>query len=241
MPLAIQINTQALAPRCKAAAGAFGGVEPYVFSVVPGGAGGSIDPVTGLYTAPAVYGFDIVRVTDNNGATADVRVLVASALELFCDILRRELNLENDQVYLWDQKFQPPKDTRLYIAVGVVSSKPFGNGNYPDGSGPGLSQDQSVNMQATLSVDIFSRGVSALQRREEVLMALTSWYSKSQQETNSFYIAPLTTTFVNISELDGAAIPYRFSLAVNIQYMVRKVSPQPYFDTFNAPQIELEQ
>ena len=51
-----------------------GGVPPYVYSIVSGG--GTLDPVTGAYTAPAVTGTAVVRVTDKTGKGADATVAI---------------------------------------------------------------------------------------------------------------------------------------------------------------------
>lgn len=209
-----------------------GGTAPYTYSVDGGGAGGVIDSATGFYTAPSVTGTDTIRVTDSVSATATTSIAVLSALELVCDIIQNQMGLANGRVYLWDQMITQPKDNALYIAVGVLSCKPFANTSDMDGSGSGMNVIQSTNFQATVSIDILSRGPDARDRKEEVIMALGSPYAKQQMEANSFYIAPLTTAFTNLSVQDGAAIMYRFNLSVAIQYMVKKTVAVPYYGTF---------
>lgn len=51
---------------------AAGGVPPIVFSIVSGS--GTVDAGTGLYTAPAAPGTELVRATDAQGAQADATV-----------------------------------------------------------------------------------------------------------------------------------------------------------------------
>lgn len=55
---------------------ASGGVPPYTFSISSGT--GSIDASTGIYTAPALTGTDIVQVTDSYGATRTASVGIIS-------------------------------------------------------------------------------------------------------------------------------------------------------------------
>jgi hypothetical protein len=126
--------------------------------------------------------------------------------------------------------------------VSVLQCKPFANTNFADGSGSGLDSVQSINMVATLGIDVISRSNEALLRKEEVLMALASDYSQAQQEANSFNIGklPMGGQFVNLSPVDGAAIPYRFNISVNIQYFKRKVKAVPYFDDFAPVEITTE-
>ncbi|PKN54244.1 MAG: hypothetical protein CVU56_27610, partial [Deltaproteobacteria bacterium HGW-Deltaproteobacteria-14] len=61
-----------------------GGVGPFAYSVLAGGAGGAVDEATGLYTAPVAVGSggDTVRVTDSLGNTSDASVTVNAALAI---------------------------------------------------------------------------------------------------------------------------------------------------------------
>lgn len=220
---------------------ATGGVEPYVWAVLPGGAGGSINSSTGQYTGPATLysspqrAYDTIRVTDDDSDTATAQILVGTPLVLFCEIIQREMGLANGRVYEWDQKIMQPTDSGLYIAVSVPVCKPFGSGNkFVNGI-----QVQSVNMMATVDIDIISRGPSARDRKEEIILALNSIYAEQQQEANSFYIAklPASSQFVNLSNVDGAAIPYRYRISINMQYMVKKSPVAPYFDEFEDTEI----
>lgn len=232
--LTVVARTQALAPFISVPIGASGGTPPYTFSVRSGGAGGSINSVSGQYTAPFQPGVDVIQVADSLNALAYLTLNIGNAIQLLCDIIQVQLNLASDQVYLWDQKFNIPNDARLYVPVGVLVCKPFGNTNSFD---PVNGQVQSVNMSATLSIDILSRSLDALNRKEEVLMALNSFYSESQQELNNFRIFRISQNFVNLSEEEGAAILYRFNISVNVQYMIMKVSAIPYYDNFPGAQV----
>lgn len=220
--------------------GVIGGVPPYTFSVLPGGAGGSIAS-DGLYTAPSSLGqgvteeTDTVQVVDSNGLKAQQKILVGTPLALLCDVIKREMNLVRGQVYMWDQKIKIPEDSKLYVAVGIVSCKPFGNGNKQNTDG--VTTTQSVNMQVLASLDILSRGPAARDRKEEVIMAIQSNYAQQQQALNSFYIAPISTGFVNLSEVDGAAIPYRFNISVAMQYFISKTRNIDYYDSFEQAHI----
>lgn len=245
MSLSIVGTKTALAAGLTASFLASGGVEPYAYSVLPGGAGGSVNSATGLYTAPAsassnpAQAFDTVQVTDANSDTATVQILVGTPLLLFCDIIQRELGLAVGRVYLWDQKIKQPTDDGLYIAVSVPSCKPFGNTVKPDPVTGWADAVQSVNMLATLDLDIMSRGPAARDRKEEIILALNGLYSQSQQEANSFYVGklPAGARFVNLSAIDGAAIPYRFRISVNMQYAFTKSKPAEYFNTFDEPEV----
>lgn len=238
MSLVLTQSATATSPGLTAGFLGIGGIGSYVYSVVPGGAGGSIDSVSGVYTAPSTVSLnpaqsnDIIVVTDDSSATAQATILVGNVLELVCDILKNQLGLASDHIYIYNQKLFQPTDSTLYIAVGVLNCKPFGNIIENDGSGGGFRAKQYCNMMATLDVNIISRSTEALFRKEEVLMAFKSVYAAQQMDANSFSIGQLPVGFVNLSAVDGAAIPYRFTITINIQYTVPKTISVPYYDTF---------
>ncbi len=238
MALSLAPATSNVLTRRKIQFGALNGVPPYTYQVMPGGAGGTING-SGLYTAPASGGIDTVKVTDAALVVAQSTVNVVTPIQLVCKIIRTEMDLDNDQVYLWDQKINIPEDSKLYVAVGVLSVTPFSS-NTGTADSAGLFEVQTSNWLATLSIDILSRGPEARDRKEEIILALGSFYAQSLQEQNSFYIARISTGFVNLSQDDGAAIPYRFNISVNIQYSVTKTKETPYYDTFEDPEVTTE-
>lgn len=211
-----------------------GGTAPYTFAMVSGK--GTIDASTGVYTASPVSGRDVVKVTDSLAATTQATVNIYSAITLFADIIRHEMDLLNTQVYLYNQKIKVPEDEKIYIAIGIGNAKPFGNTQNLDGTGSGLNEVLSANFMTTLSIDVMSRGSDARDRKEEIVLALQSNYSQQRQEKFGFYIAPLTGSFVNLSSIEGAAIPNRFSITCNIQYKAVKTKAIDYYETF--PDVE---
>lgn len=243
MTLSVSQSVTALGPLIPASFLASGGTDPYTYSVLPGGAGGVIDPDTGAYLAPAGIpanpdvAFDTIQAEDSLGDTGTARIFVATPLLLFCDILQHELELADGRVYIWDQKIMQPKDSGLYVAVSVPSCHPFANTTKPASTDAGLDAQQAVHMMAVVDIDIISRGPAARDRKEEVILALNSIYAQQQQEINGFYVGKLKSAiFNNISGVDGAAIPYRYRISVNMQYTVTKVKAVQYFDNNFDPE-----
>ena len=222
---------------------ATGGTAPYVYTVVsgPNAAGGSINASTGQYSSPVVLpasvqnAYDTILVTDSLAATTTLQILIGSPLILLCDILQKQLSLPNDHIYLWDQKLTEPHDYNLYVAVSVLNSKPFGNSNFFDGTTQ--QSIQTINMLDNIQIDIISRGPAARDRKAEILMALNSNYAEQQQEFNSFFIGKISNSFINLSQIDGAAIPYRFQIETTLQYFSKLIQSVPYYDTFNGPTV----
>lgn len=241
MALTLSQTATAVGANCPASFLALGGTAPYVYSISPYGSGGVIDSSTGVYTAPNQVSsdprtiYDTIRVVDSLLETATAQILVGTPLLLFCEIIQNQLGLANGRVYLWDQKIMQPTDSDLYVAVSVDSCKPFGNSNRQ--SKNGIASEQFVSMFATIGINIISRGPSARDRKEEVILALESDYARRQQDSNSFYIGKLSTSFLNLSDVDGAAIPYRYKISVNMQYFFAKTQSTIYFDSFNLTEI----
>lgn len=238
MPLTLSQSAMAVCPRVPASFGAAGGVAPYLYEVLPGGAGGSINPATGAFVAPAVFSSDpklrytTIRVTDYDNETATARIMVGSPLMLVCDIIQRGLGLAEGRVYLWDQKIMQPTDSGLYVAVSMPSANPIGSSNRFNGDTS--KSDQYVTMQGVVDIDLISRDGSARDRKEELILALDSDYARFQQDANSFYVGKLSTRFVNLSEIDGAAIPYRYKATVKMQYMYVKNRTAQFYDEFQT-------
>lgn len=150
-------------------------------------------------------------------------------LESLCDIIASEMNLDRDQLFIMGERFTVPRDERLYISVALLSAKPFSSGA-PVG---GDEQESSVNMSAAIQVDLFSKELESLERKEEVILALRSAYSLQVQAARGFLIARVTSAINNLSGVEGPGIPYRFSFTVNLQYRVSKVKSVEFYDTFN--------
>ena len=240
MSITLNAVSTAVAPGISTSVGATGGSSPYVYSLAPGGIGGSIDSSTGLYTAPtpSVSGVDTVVVVDAASATTSLPIVVGSALILLMDILLHEMGLSQQNIWTWDQKQRIPTDSQLYIAVSAFAPKSFGNSNTYNYTLN--TQVQSVNMQTNVQIDIFSRSTAALDRKEEIVMAFNSLYAQQQMAMNSFSVARLSNSFVNLSEVDGNAILYRYAISVNLQYFVQKIQVAPYFSSFSVSLAQTE-
>lgn len=231
MSLSLISNGTSLAPNGMIPFAGTGGIPPYVYSVVPGGVGGSINATSGVYVAPAETGFDTIRVVDSILATATTVIGIQNVLEMVCNIIQTGLGLPNGRIWLWNQKVNIPIDEKLYITVGVEASKVFGN----DITYLGSTAVVSCNVCDTLSIDAMSRGPIARDQLNRIVLSFNSAYAEQQMELNSFRIFPVSTPFLNISGIDGAAIPYRFRNTVKVQYFVTSVDSVQYFSTFDMP------
>jgi hypothetical protein len=244
MALTLAQTKTALAPNRIAYFLGKGGTGSVSYAVTAGGAGGTINATTGLYTAPATASllpakfYDTVTATDSAAptpATATATILVADPLSLVCDIIQTELALANGRVFLWNQKIFQPTSDGIYVVISVPRVKAIGNNAKPQTTS-WASTEQYLTLMATMDLNVISRDNAALFRKEEVLMTLMSRYSQAQQESNGFHIGriPPGAQFTDLSGIDGAAIPYRYHISVNVQYTASKIKADDYFDTFQT-------
>jgi len=106
------------------------------------------------------------------------------AEQIIVNILKTEMNLPLDNVWLNNQNRKIAIDDGLYIAVGMVDSQVMSNTNTPYPTDEGMSERQQVLTRDNIQIDLLSKSNSALTRRWEVLAALKSVYSTQQQEEN---------------------------------------------------------
>lgn len=244
MTLSIVQSATAIIPGNTATFAGSGGSGTYTYAVLSGGAGGSIDS-SGNYQAPtnavmtAVSAQDTIQVTDTTAPTplvATATIIVGSPLFLLAEIIQTQLGLDNNHIYFWNQKLNEPKDSGLYVVISVSSSRVVGSVNRHASGTNGLNSEQFVNIIDTVEIDILSRSAAARDQKSNVLLALASDYSQQQQLANGFFIAKLPAggRFVNLSSLDGALIPYRFRISINMQYAYSAVTSAAYFDTLGG-------
>jgi hypothetical protein len=235
--ISVQATVPALAQGRTSYFFASGGTPPYTYKVRSGGAGGAIDPSTGLYTAPELLGIDTINAFDSLGALGSTSILIGDVIQLVGDILRSQMGLGVDQIWEWNQKEQVPNDSRFYISVRAMSDKPFANVTHLGTADAGVTAFQFVRAQTTLQIDFFSRSQSIVPLRFNPLFAMQSIYSQQQQEANAFSLSALPRSFLNLTEKQGAAILYWFSIHANVRYFVPKSGAVPYFSQFNPPLI----
>lgn len=204
---------------------AIGGVPPYTYSVKAGGIGGHISP-EGMYLAPNTSGIDTIVAVDSEGTTVEYRVSVGTHLHIVADIISKEMDLSPDQIFLAQQKYTIPNDSRIYISIREVFSRPVGSSKVFDSE-----YTQNMVFLSNLDISIQTRSFAEFNRRHEIPLALSSVYSMGQQELNSIGIARLPLASNSVAIQDGAALPYHSNYNYNVQFKVTKTKNVEYFDS----------
>lgn len=152
-------------------------------------------------------------------------------LDLIRLIMLNELGIDSDRVVIYNQKFNLGKDQGLYLYIEyrvppvIISSRNFMDSNN--------NENQHSNWLEEITVGIYSRNIEALQRKEEVAMALHSIYSQQLQEQQSFKVFK-NPRIIPVNEIEGPARLYRFDVECKVQSWYSKVKVAEFFDSFNV-------
>ena len=157
---------------------------------------------------------------------------MAEPIKAICKILQKQLQLSDNQIWIYNQKRDIPNDFGIYYVVQYNGQRIIGNIRREIATDAGLMEYQSVHSLAVFSVDVFSRDPRARDARDQAIMALNSTYSQQVQEANGFQIARNSFQVTNTSEVEGVAELNRYSISFNVTYMTESSNSIDYFDTF---------
>lgn len=164
------------------------------------------------------------------------------AIIIIRDILKTELNLTDQDIWIFNQDFKIPDTKGLFITLSTINKIPFANNNrfVENDTQTGIDQNQYILTTEEINIDLFSKNRDAQTRQFEVLMAFDSYYSRDQQEKYQFKIAKINQPFINISEVEGVGMLNRFQLSIKVLTWSKKTSPVPFYDNNFDPEIKTD-
>lgn len=158
-------------------------------------------------------------------------------LDILRDIILKEMSLPDDRVNIYNSRYELPEDDNIFVVLEPFTSQVISNRSWTESGKVKkeevLYENQELNTHETVKVGIFSRSLDALNRKEEVVMALYSNYSQQQQEENTFKIGR-NMPIENLSDLEGSALLYRFEITVSVLAWYNKRKQIPFYDTLNV-------
>lgn len=157
---------------------------------------------------------------------------MADPIKSICKILQTRLSLDNNQIWIYNQKRDIPNDFGVYFVVSYLGQRIIGNVRKEVATEQGLTEYQSVHSLAQYQVDVFSRNPKAREVRDMAIIALNSTYSQQVQEADGFQIGRNSFQVTNTSEVEGVAELSRYSISFNVTYMTQTSNSIDYFDTF---------
>ncbi len=151
-------------------------------------------------------------------------------LTIICDIIQNELSLSDGQVMAYNPDIPAPTTPGLYVVVGYISGKAIGNTAAVKDEDTGISEDQSVTMLENIQIDLMSIDTSALDNKEQIILALHSDYAQKITETNIIRIFRIPSQFNDISQVEGHGILNRFTMTITVNAVYTKNKVVDYFD-----------
>ena len=157
--------------------------------------------------------------------------------QILCDIVRNGMGLDTEQIWIYNQRRSIPEDKRLYVTIGVLSLKPYGNNNKPTPTATGMTDNSSQYMQETMQIDLMSYTTESLERYHEVLAAIVSTYSQQAQGEYGLKIAEVPTAINDVSSIEGATMLNRIAITLPVLRKYDNIISATYYDTFSDPVI----
>jgi hypothetical protein len=150
---------------------------------------------------------------------------------VICQLLRVELGLPQNSVWIASDSRKIPPDDGMYVSVGMLSAQPISNNIRFDWDRN--DNEQVVTLNGMFQVDVFSRDTSALERNWEVVAALQSYYASQLMEKYQFRIHEISGPIVNTSTVEGGSQMFRYSITIAVTWAEHKVSHVDYYTKFS--------
>lgn len=149
------------------------------------------------------------------------------------DIIKTGMALAEDRIFIYNQDYKIPPDRGLFVVIQHNSSQPYSSINTFDSVNN--KEKLSVSLREEYTINIMSRNPDAMQRKEEIYLALNSDYARNQQGTYQFKLAWFGQRLINVSALEGGSILNRFVIDISALRSYDKNSDTLYYDDFTYP------
>lgn len=157
---------------------------------------------------------------------------VIEPLKVVRDIIKIEMGLKDSQIVLAYQNYRIPADG-VFVMLGYLGpSEELANQTYFDSVNN--TEVQEVSMRHSIQIEIMSMAPdnSARIRKEEIALALRSFYSQRQQDANLVGIAWLQGDFTDATDQEGTTMLNRYVTTCSVNAIHRKVKASDYFGQF---------
>lgn len=154
-------------------------------------------------------------------------------LKTVCNIVKKGMNLSDDQIWIYNQKIDIPNDNRLYVVVSLKNESIFGNNIQYQDANNGLEEVIWTNLVSDVSIELFSYNTQALNRRYDILTSMRSTYSLQQQELYNMNISRQPTVFLDSSFASPTARLYSFYSEFRITHIEKNTRSVEYYDDFS--------
>jgi hypothetical protein len=160
--------------------------------------------------------------------------VVLRAINIVAYIIKQGLSLNEDQVWLYNQDYIIPPNPQLSVMIQFAGSQPFGNNNRATPTEAGMAEEMSLQAREEYIINIFSKDDSAQQRKEDVILALNSFFATTWQAIGQFKLPRISNSFVNISDVEGPGMLNRFAINIALLTGYYKKSAIDFYDKFST-------
>lgn len=163
-----------------------------------------------------------------------IMITTNEILKTICKLIKDFMNLDDEHCYIYNDNWFIPEDKSLCVVVGVDNIRTISNNTYyKETKDNNLQEITEVKSLASININIFSYNKEALNRKEEILMALNNSEAKRKMTEKAFTIFRNPTSFKQVNELDGTKILNRFILEFQVLYNNYKINNVDYYNNYN--------
>lgn len=147
------------------------------------------------------------------------KIKMAEVDKLVADIIAHDMELDSSRVVLYNQNYTAPIDSNIYIIIATSQFTRTGLNNRFD---PETNEEvKTITGSTSVNIEVTSKSREALERKEEVLLAIISTYSQQVQEKNNIRIFA-SGDILDLSEIEGASAVHRFRIPLVVQSIKTK-------------------
>ena len=153
-------------------------------------------------------------------------------IEVIRDIIVHVLDLDDDRAAIYNQKWNIPDDDDLFVFVEYKFGNPLGNNLKYANESDVFQTEARIVIAEHITIGVYSRGLDAMKRKEEVLAAINSDYARQMMEQYSFKVMGRNAPIKDLSYVEGAARIFRFDIDLVLLSKYKIVTDVDYFSKF---------
>ena len=151
-----------------------------------------------------------------------------------CNIIKNEMELAEGRIVIFSGSYNAPYDSEIFVIISQGNSKIIASKNEFDESTN--EEVKTVTLYTNFTVEITSKNESAIERKEEIIMALTSQQALEIQEKESFKVFRIGD-ILDLTFIEGASNLYRYQIPVAISHLKQKRTNVNYYDSFEKTEV----
>lgn len=154
-------------------------------------------------------------------------------IKLIADIIKTEMQLDDERVLIYNQKWNLPNIKGIFIYLNYISSQILSNNKCYKEKEDGYYEIQTMTKMDVIGLNISSANSEARERKEEIILALKSTYADQVMERYAFRVASIPMSFNDVSQLEASAMLNRYVANINVISGLENSKKVEYYDTFS--------